>query len=228
MIIIALILGFAYGLISVKGQFCMNSGFSNVVRKKDTTKLKSFIVAILIQMAVLPLLFTALYLNDTTRYLVANIGLPSLFLVGTAIGGFLFGIFMHFTAGCGAGIFYKIGEKNSGAAIAVIGFVGGVYLAEKGLLKPLREAGQNFVLFDQQAIWKMQSPWLVSSIVALAATLILFLLFKAKDSKPGGAIWPWKKNRNFYRHIGYCSLDVSYISRLALWNGNYSRSGRFC
>jgi len=47
MIIVALVVGFIYGYISVKGQFCMNSGFSNVVRSKDTTKLKSFLLAIL-------------------------------------------------------------------------------------------------------------------------------------------------------------------------------------
>ncbi len=103
MIFIALIIGFAYGSVSVKGQFCMNSGFSNVIRHKDTTKLKSFISAILIQMLVLPLLFTCLYLYEPTTKLVADIGMPPLFLIGSAVGGFLFGIFMYHTAGCGAG-----------------------------------------------------------------------------------------------------------------------------
>jgi uncharacterized protein len=193
MIIIALLIGFIYGIISVKGQFCMNSGFSNVVRKNDTTKLKSFTAAILIQMSILPLLFTALYLNESTNYLVANIGLPPLFLIGTAIGGFLFGIFMYYTAGCGAGIFYKIGEKNSGAVIATIGFTLGVYLTEKGIMKIVREASQNIVLINQKPVWQLQSPLLISSFVAVAALITLFLIFKTKDNKPGGALWGWKK-----------------------------------
>ncbi|GEM_PF-3233644 len=192
-IIIALIIGFIYGLISVKGQFCMNSGFSNVVRKKDATKLKSFIAAILIQMAILPLVFTTLYVNESTHELVANIGLPPLFLVATAVGGFLFGVFMYYTAGCGAGIFYKIGEKNSGAVIASIGFIVGVYLTEKGILKAVREASQQIVLFDQKPIWQMQSPLFVASIIAVVAAIGLFLLYKTKDNKPGGALWGWKK-----------------------------------
>ena len=103
----ALLIGFLYGSISVKGQFCMNSGFSNVVRQRDTTKLKSFIAAILVQMMLLPFLFTLLYTNDTTHYLVANIGLPPLFLIASALGGFIFGVMMYYSGGCGAGIFFK-------------------------------------------------------------------------------------------------------------------------
>lgn len=191
--IIALVIGFAYGLISVKGQFCMNSGFSNVVRNKDTTKLKSFTAAILIQMAVLPLLFTSLYLNEATNYLVSNIGLPPLFLLATAIGGFLFGIFMYYTAGCGAGIFYKIGEKNSGAVLASIGFILGVYLTEQGWLQTVKEFSQSKVLLNQIPIWQTKSPLLISFGVALVAIILLFILYKAKDNNPGGAVWGWKK-----------------------------------
>jgi len=194
MIILALLIGFIYGYVSVKGQFCMNSGFSNVVRQKDTTKLKSYVVAILIQMLVLPLLFTALYLNDPTNYLVGNLNLPPLFLVGSAVGGFLFGIFMYYTAGCGAGIFYKIGEKNSGAVLAAIGFTAGVYLTEKGILGVIKEASQNVVLLDQSPIWKGDSPITVAVMIALLAGISLFLLYyRNSDNKPGGAAWGWKK-----------------------------------
>lgn len=171
----------------------MNSGFSNVVRNKDTTKLKSFIAAILIQMAILPLLFGVLYLNGSTNYLVTNIGLPPLFLVGTALGGFLFGIFMYYAAACGAGVFYKIGEKNTGAVLASIGFIAGVYITERGVLKVVREASQNIILFDQKPIWQIPSPLVVSGVIGIAAILVLFLLYKGEDKIPGGALWGWKK-----------------------------------
>lgn len=191
--ITALIIGFFYGSVSVKGQFCMNSGFSNVIRQKDTTKLKSFVAAILIQMLVLPILFTIFYLYEPTNYLVGNIGLPPLFLIGSAIGGFLFGVFMYYTAGCGAGIFYKIGEKNSGAVLAAIGFVTGVYLTEKGLLQGVREASQSIVLFNQQPVWKGSSPLIVAAVISLVSGIVLFLLYKKSDKNPGGAAWGWKK-----------------------------------
>ena len=51
------LLGGTYGYLSSRGQFCMNSGFSNVSRYKDTTKLKAYILAILVQAVSLPILF---------------------------------------------------------------------------------------------------------------------------------------------------------------------------
>ena len=191
--IIALIIGIVYGYVSVKGQFCMNSGFSNVVRNKDTTKMKSFVSAMLLQMLFIPMLFTLLHLNESTNYLIANIGLPPLFLIGTAVGSFLFGIFMYYTAGCGAGIFYKIGEKNSGAILAALGFIVGVYITEKGILSVIRESSQRFVIFDQPTIWQLKSPLILACIVTVVASIFLFLLYKNKDSKPKGASWGWKK-----------------------------------
>lgn len=190
---IALMIGFVYGYVSVKGQFCMNSGFSNVGRRRDTTKLKSYVTAILIQMLILPLLFTFLYLNAPTRYLVENLGLPPLYLIGSAVGGFLFGIFMHYAAGCGAGIFYKIGEKNSGAVLAAIGFIAGVYLTEKSLLKVVREAAQRNILIDQKPIWQGNSALTIAVITAVVACIALLLIYKHKDNKPSGALWGWKK-----------------------------------
>jgi hypothetical protein len=193
MIVIALFIGFVYGYVSVKGQFCMNSGFSNVMRQNDTTKLKSFVAAILIQMLVMPLFFSVLYFYEPTRYLVENLGLPPLFLIGSAVGGFLFGIFMYYTAGCGAGIFYKIGEKNSGAVIAVIGFIAGVYLTENGIFKVLGEIFQSSVLFSQQPFWEVNSAIYIAIAVTLFVGILLFFLYKNKDNKPRGAVWGWKK-----------------------------------
>jgi len=189
----ALVIGFLYGYVSSRGQFCMNSGFSNVIRKKDTTKLKSFVAAILIQMAVLPLVFTLLYLSDATQEFVKYISLPPLFLISTAVGGFLFGIFMYYSAGCGAGIFYKMGEKNTGAILAAIGFTTGIYLTGLDLFQGLINHSANTIVYDQQPIWKGDSPLIFAGIVSLVAALFLFLLFKKDDQKPGGASWGWKK-----------------------------------
>jgi uncharacterized protein len=197
MITLALILGFFYGYVSVKGQFCMNSGFSNVTRKNDTTKLKSYILAILIQIVVLPILFTSLIYIEPTNTLINNIHLPPFYLVGNIVGGFLFGIFMYYTAGCGAGIFYKIGEKNTGAIFAVIGFITGVYVLEKGFLAFIKETGQSITLFNQNPIWQISSSktatFAASIIVSLIALGLILILLRKEDKKPGGAVWGWKK-----------------------------------
>ena len=189
----ALIIGFLYGSISVKGQFCMNSGFSNVVRQRDTTKLKSFITAVLVQLMVLPLLFSVLYLSDSTHYLVANIGLPPLFLLASALGGFLFGLMMYYAGGCGAGIFFKIGEKKSDAIFAAVGFIIGVYLTEKGALAMIKSSAQSWVVYNQQPVWQSSSPIIASLIVFFLSGVGLFFLFKTKNRTPNGAEWGWKK-----------------------------------
>ncbi|MCH7513335.1 MAG: YeeE/YedE family protein [Bacteroidetes bacterium] len=197
MIFFALIIGFVYGYISVKGQFCMNSGFSNVVRKKDTTKLKSFLLAILIQIAVVPLFFTLIYLYAPDNSYIDKIQLPPLFLVGNVVGGFLFGIFMYYAGSCAAGIFYKLGEKKTDTIFAVVGFVSGVYLMEKGFLQGIRQAAQSTVLFDQQPIWKLTSSVTTVIILVVGISLIsiglIYVLLRQEDKQPGGAKWGWKK-----------------------------------
>jgi hypothetical protein len=70
-------------------------------------------------------------------YLVYSIGFSPLFLIGTSIEGILFVVFMYYTAGCYAGVFYKVGEKSTLVVIASVGFIVGVYLTEKGFLKKL-------------------------------------------------------------------------------------------
>jgi hypothetical protein len=104
-------------------------------------------------MLVLPLLFAVLYLHEPSRYLIGSLGLPPLFVVGSAVGGFLFGIFMHYSGGGGAGIFYEIAEINSGAIIAVIGFIAG-FFTEKGILKFIREASQG-TIGPSGAFWEI-------------------------------------------------------------------------
>lgn len=211
MLFFALLIGALYGYVSVKGQFCMNSGFSNVIRNQDTTKLKSFVTAILLQLLLLPLLFSLLYSYPPTQGLLSGIALPPLYLIGSAFGGFFFGIFMYYTAGCGAGIFYKIGEKNSGAILAVLGFILGIYLTEKGFLQFLREAAQETILIEQKSIWKGDFSIWISSLISLFSALILYRLFRNNDQTPKGAVWGWKKTGLLMGMIG----TLAWL--IALW-----------
>ena len=194
MILLALIVGLLYGYVSVKGQFCMNSGFSNVVRRGDTTKLKSYATAILIQMVILPFLFVFLYSNESTNHFIENISLPPLFLLGSAIGGFLFGVSMYYAAGCGAGIFYKIGERNAGAIFSTLGFIFGIYLTEKWIFRFIKELVQDNYSYSQQPFWKSASPLIFALIITSLAVILLILLLRTDDNKPGGAVWGWKKS----------------------------------
>ena len=149
--------------------------------------------AILIQMMVLPFLFTLLYVNQSTHYLVANIGLPPLFLVASALGGFLFGIMMYYSGGCGAGIFFKLGEKKGDAIFSIIGFIIGVYLTEKGVLSIIKTSTQSWVVYNQQPIWQGNTPLVAALSVVVLSGLALFFLYRTPDNTPGGAQWGWKK-----------------------------------
>ncbi len=196
----------------------MNSGFSNVVREKDTTKLKSFLLAMLIQVAVVPLIFTLYYLYAPDNSYIANIQLPPLFLVGTAAGGFLFGVFMHFSGGCAAGIFYKIGERSAGALFAAVGFVGGVYFMERGFLQGIRQAVQSTVLFDQQPIWKMTTSATTLTLLVAGISFVsfglIYLLLKQGDKQPGGAEWGWKKTGIGIGVLGIAAWISALLSHL--------------
>ncbi len=214
MIILAFIIGFLYGNVSTKGQFCMNSGFSNVTRRKDTTKLKSYITAILVQVIIIPLLFVLLYNNESTNHLISNIDLPAFSLTTGALGGFFFGVFMYYSAGCGAGIFYKIGEKNTGAVIAALGFILGIFLTQKGALNFLTDFGQNTFLIDQAPLWKGNAALRNGIIAATTAGIILYWLFKKEDKKPGSAAWGWKKTGIAIGLIG----AMGWISAIAVHN----------
>lgn len=207
-----LILGFLYGYISSKGQFCMNSGFSNVARKKDTTKLKSYLTAILIQMAVLPALLSIGYFYPSANLPFQQIAIPDIFLVGNIIGGFLFGIFMYYAGGCGAGIFYKIGEKNSSAIIAVIGFTIGIFITEKAFLFDLKTMIQQNSLLKQRPIWQF-SPWM-PLVIASFSFLFLGLLMKLPDKNPGNAEWSWKKTGISIGLLGVVAWLVVFFSSL--------------
>jgi len=213
--ILSLLIGALYGYGSVKGQFCMNSGFSNVIRTKDTTKMKSFITAILIQTLLLPVLFTGIYLYNPDHNLVSHLGLPPLFILASAIGGFLFGISMYYSAGCGAGIFYKIGEKNSGAILSVIGFVCGIYLIEYSFLNPLKTYIQSWGVFTQSPFWTLEHPFYIAGLASLVSLVLLVFLFKKTDNAPKGAVWGWKKTGIWIGLVGIVGWILALLAQVS-------------
>jgi len=192
MMVIGIFIGAAYGFISSRGQFCMNSGFSDVGRKKDTVKLKAFITAILVQASFLPVFISVVrYFGGDFAY---SIGFPHLYNTATIAGGFLFGVGMHYAGGCGAGIFFKAGERNTGAMIAVLGFVLGVALAYREPLYSIMTSARGKILYEQTPLWGLEKAIVSSLIVSLTSGAALYyMLKKNKEQKPTGAGWGWKK-----------------------------------
>src|SRR5262249_29051677 len=107
----------------------MNAGFRNLLGKRDTTKFKAFLLAIAVQMVVLPFLERAGLIHLTV---------PPLYPVGVILGGFIFGIAMNWGGGCAAGIWYKAGAGNIGALISLFTLTVGYVITENGALKHAR------------------------------------------------------------------------------------------
>lgn len=211
--LLSILIGALYGYGSVKGQFCMNSGFSNVIRTNDTTKIKSFITAILIQTLVLPLIFTVIHLYNPDHNLVSHLGLPPLFILASAIGGFLFGISMYYSAGCGAGIFYKIGEKNSGAILSVFGFILGIYLIEFSFLNPLKTYAQSRGVMNQSPLWTLEHPLYIAGLSSIVSAVLLIFLLKKADISPKGAHWGWKKTGIWIGLVGIIGWILALLAQ---------------
>ena len=129
-----LLVGGGYGYIAQRGAFCMNSGFRTAVTERNTTKVKSYVLAIALQMLVVPLVF-ALGLSSPTY--------PAMFPIGAVVGGLLFGASMRWAGGCAAGVWYKVGSGSLGALTAVLGMAIGATALELGPLVGLRTAVQS-------------------------------------------------------------------------------------
>jgi len=159
----------------------MNAGFRNLLGRRDTTRFKAYLLAIAVQMLLLPVLqFSGL----------AQITAPAFYPLGATLGGFIFGMAMNWGGGCAAGVWYKLGAGNIGAFIAIIGLCLGYIAAEVGALKALRVFMQS-INFDAMTLGTLLDLSFWSMSVPLALLLIFLLLKTARsNSEPG---WNWIK-----------------------------------
>src|SRR5262245_60077120 len=99
----------------------MNSGFRNLLVRRDASRFKAYLLAIAVQMLSLPLL----RLLGLVKFTV-----PAFYPLGATLGGFLFGLAMNWGGGCAGGIWYKLGAGNIGAIVAIITLILGYVTTE--------------------------------------------------------------------------------------------------
>ena len=191
-----LIVGVGYGYISQRGAFCMNSGFRVVVTEGNTTKVKAYVLAIALQMLIVPLVF-ALGLSSPTY--------PAMFPIGAVAGGLLFGASMRWAGGCAAGIWYKIGSGSLGALTAVLGMAIGAAALELGPFVGLRttvqSAGPSVSSAPLETLW----TW------APAAGLVLVaLLWRAAPGQAGA--WSWRRTGIAMGLVGIVAWPLSSLA----------------
>lgn len=191
-----LLVGAAYGFVSQRGAFCMNSGFRVVVTQRDFTKVKAYGLAIAIQMLVVPVIL-AVGLAEPTY--------PSLFPVGALVGGLLFGASMSWAGGCAAGVWFKVGAANLGAVAAVVGMALGAASLEVGPLEPFRTSVQSLgagrVPADLGALW---------ALAPIVGTVLLVALLRASSGSAGH--WSWQRTGVLIGIVGSLAWPLSSLA----------------
>jgi hypothetical protein len=174
----------------------MNSGFRVAVTEGNTTKVKAYVLAIALQMLVVPLVF-ALGLSAPTY--------PAMFPIGAVLGGLLFGASMRWAGGCAAGVWYKIGSGSLGALTAVLGMAIGAAALEVGPLVGLRTAVQSAGPSVSSA--PLETLWAWAPVAGL---LLLVVLWRATPGQAGA--WSWRRTGIAMGLVGIVAWPLSSLA----------------
>src|SRR5262249_26786179 len=101
----------------------MNAGFRNLLGRSDTSKFKAYLMAVALEMLIVPLLASAGIIQIT---------IPPFYPIGAILGGFLFGLAMNWGGGCAAGLWYKLGSGNISAFVGILSLIAGYVATENG------------------------------------------------------------------------------------------------
>lgn len=157
----------------------MSSGLRFLVTKRDATKVKAYLLAVAIQMIIVPALFATG---------VARPSEPPLYPAGAIIGGLLFGISMRYAGGCAAGVWYKAGGGMTTALASLAGMAAGLVVLEAGPLRSLRAAlqgpGSTWTLADMAGI-----P--LGAIAAPIGIVLAASLLRTRVTVAGA--WTWRR-----------------------------------
>lgn len=179
----------------------MNSGFRNLLVRRDATRFKAYFLAIAVQMLILPLL---------QFFGLAKFSVPAFYPVGATLGGFLFGLAMNWGGGCAAGVWYKFGGGSIGAFVAILGLIIGYLATENGALQSLRTFIQSIGNSEATtlATWLDLPHWWISAPLAV---VLLFFLLKNSPANPEKG-WNWRKTGLWAGAIGTIAWVASSLS----------------
>lgn len=185
-VLLGLTVGLAFGYALQRGRFCVNSAFRDVVLLRDGTLLRTWALAVAVQLLGLQALLalTGLFEPDV----------PPLWPAANALGGFTFGVGMVLAGGCASGTCYRTGEGMLGSLLALLGFGLMTVVVDAGPLRPLQDALRR-PLAEQAATLPalLGAPaWAVG--LGLGLPLLVALLWGARRSRgraPYQRGWPW-------------------------------------
>lgn len=129
LVISGLIVGVATGWVLQRGRYCMNTAFRDVIFINDYNLFKAYILGLIV------VTIGANFLEDIGQ--IEELRRQAFFPIANILGGYIFGLGIVLAGGCGSGIWYKIGEGQFNAWVTILGFMIGIFVTVKGILKPL-------------------------------------------------------------------------------------------
>lgn len=178
------VLGFVFGAVAHKTNFCTMGAVADVVNIGDWGRMRMWLLAIAVAVAGANALDWA-GLVDLSRSAYPAARCPWLAYI---VGGFLFGIGMTLASGCGSRSVVRVGGGNLKSLVALVFLAISAHMTMRGLFAPARVEvlGAVAMQFDQG----QDLPWVVATqlgvgrrglqlwITALIVIPLLFFVFK--------------------------------------------------
>jgi hypothetical protein len=132
------IIGVPLGYAMQRTHLCFNRAYRHLILLRDTILIRAIFLAILVQMVGLTLL---------VQFNVGGVGVNVVpfYWLAAMVGGFIFGISMVYAEGCSSTVWYRVGNGNMAALIALVGFALGEAAIRFG---PLSEVGRVLQSFE--------------------------------------------------------------------------------
>jgi uncharacterized membrane protein YedE/YeeE len=185
-----ILLGLAIGFVLQRGRMCMNTAFRDAIFIQDLTLFRAYLIALII------MIIGSNILNDMG---VLTLAVQPFYPLANIIGGYVFGLGMVLTGGCGSGVWYKVGEGQFNAVVAVMGFFMGIHATATGVLSPVYRliksvrvpvAGHKFPtlwhIFGEGAAIK----WAVIAVVVIGIGIFVLKGKPFSAGKQKGFTWP--------------------------------------
>ena len=199
------VIGVPLGYAMQRTHLCFNSAYREVIFHRRTVLLRAIVLAILIQMVALTL-FGQLGVGGV------QISVVPFFWLAALVGGFVFGISMVYAEGCSSTIWYRVGNGNMGALVALAGFALGEAAISFGPLAPVRKVlqGPELKLADAALATLPNllgvSPWAL--VVPIVLVVGLWLAVGPGGSYQGG--WTWRRAGLLLGAIGAAAWIVAW------------------
>jgi hypothetical protein len=154
----------------------MLSAFYDVATGRAPDMLRAYLLAVLVQMAVV---------NTLAEYGFLQATVPPLLGLVTPVAGLLYGLGMVLAMGCAGAVFYRLGEGKLDYAFAVTAYAVGAWAANQWLLAPVRTLAAGAALTLNTAL--TMDRWVVIAMILVGA--LLWVLRGTRRRYQGGLNW---------------------------------------